>query len=217
MQMKLYFFPRACSRVTMNALEEAGLTYDLEVVNILAGEQKSPEYLEIHPSGKVPALQVGDQILTENASIVSYLHESNPDAGLLPAVSSPLAQAQQRSDLIWCSGTVHPYLRQVRMPVRFTDGDTSGIEAKGHEYLSGVAKQVNARLSEGRWWYGASWSIVDVYLTWIFSSAQSAGFAMDDYPAVIDLMGRASDRPAFQRVLEKEIAGAQAAGLVLPG
>ena len=216
MQLKLYYFPRACSRVTMNALEEAGLTYELEVINILAGQQKSPEYLQIHPSGKVPALRVDDEILTENASIVSYLNESNPEAGLLPSVSSPLAQAQQRSDLIWCSGTVHPYLRQVRMPVRFTDGDTSGIEAKGHEYLSGVAQQVNARVSGGGWWYGESWSIVDVYLTWIFGSAQSVGFAMEGYPAVIDLMARVTDRPAFQRVLEKETAGAEAAGLVFP-
>ncbi|MEM9624335.1 MAG: glutathione S-transferase family protein [Pseudomonadota bacterium] len=216
MRLKLYYFPRACSRVTMNALEEGGLAYESEVINIMAGHQKSPEYLAVHPSGKVPALCVDDEVLTENASILSYLNDLCPEAGLLPSVTTPLERAQQKSDLIWCAGTVHPFVRQVRMPIRFTDGDPSGVQAKGHEYLSGVAQLVNARLADGSWWYGEAWSIVDVYLTWLFGTARSGGFALDDYPALLDLMQRVAERPAFQRVLEHEEVGAQAAGIQFP-
>ena len=69
---------------------------------------------------------VSSRVITENASILVFLNGLVPEAGLLPAVESPVAQALQRSDLIWCAGTVHPFVRQVRMPVRYTDGDTSG-------------------------------------------------------------------------------------------
>ena len=134
--MKLFHFPRACSRVTMTALEEAGFEYEDQVVNIMKGEQKNPEYLAVHRSGKVPALQVETQVITENASIIYYLHNQKPDAGILPPAGSDVERAQQVSDLAWCSGTVHPTMRQIRMPIRFTDGDPSGIQQKGHELLA---------------------------------------------------------------------------------
>ena len=120
MKLKLYHCPFACSGVTMNALEEAGLEYDDQLVNIGTGEQKRPEYLAVHPDGKVPALAVDDEVLTENPSILMFLHGIAPDARLLPNVGSPLARARQASDLVWCSATVHPMVRQIRMPVRLT-------------------------------------------------------------------------------------------------
>ena len=217
MALKLYHFPRACSRVTMTALETAGLDYDDQLVNIMAGEQKSAEYLRIHPSGKVPALQIDDQILTENASIVSYLSSAYPDAQLLPPTDDPLQQAQQRSDLIWCSGTVHPAVRQIRMPIRFTDGDPSGVQEKGREYVHGIAAQVNERVANGAWWYGERWSIVDVYLTWLFTTAVTAGFDLTEYPNVADLLRRVEALPSYQRALAREKAAVEKAGLQLPG
>ena len=72
----------------MNALEEAGFDYEDQVINIMNGEQKSPKYLAVHRSGKVPALQMDDQVITENASIIYFLHNQKPEAGILPFVQS---------------------------------------------------------------------------------------------------------------------------------
>ena len=155
MKLKLYHCPFACSGVTMNALEETRLEYDDQLVNIGTGEQKRPEYLAVHPDGKVPALAVDDEVLTENPSILMFLHGIAPDAKLLPDVGIPMERAQQASDLVWCSATVHPMVRQIRMPVRFTDGDPSGVQAKGHEYLHNVCARVDERLDGNDWWYGA--------------------------------------------------------------
>ncbi|MEM7016090.1 MAG: glutathione S-transferase family protein, partial [Pseudomonadota bacterium] len=186
----LYHFPRACSQVTMNALEEAGLEYDDIVINILKGEQKSPDYLKIHRSGKVPALVFDGKVMTENASILIFLDSLKPEAHLLPKTDDPVAKANMYSDLIWCSGTIHPAVRQVRMPVRFTDGDPSGVQEKGREYVHGIIAQVNEQVADGNWWYGEQWSIVDVYLNWLFTTAASAGFPVEQYPNVQDHMQR---------------------------
>ena len=216
MDLKLYHCPGACSRVTMNALEEAGLSYDDQVVNIFKGEQKSPQYLAVHPGGKVPALASGDEVITENASILFYLHQLVPEANLLPATGSAIATAQQISDLVWCAGTVHPMVRQVRMPIRFTDGDPTGVQAKGNEYLTGVAAQVDARVTRGRWWYGDQWSIVDVYLFWLFTTAGSAGFPVTDFAALGQLIERVQARPSFERAAAREKAATKSAGIEFP-
>jgi glutathione S-transferase len=200
----------------MCALEETGLDYEDHAVNVFKGEQKSPEYLKIHPGGKVPALAVDGRVLIENASILMFLDGLAPDANLLPKTADPVEQARCRSDLVWCSATVHPIMRQVRMPVRFTDGDPSGVQEKGHEYLHEVLRQVDERVANGSWWYGENWSIVDVYLFWLTTTAASAGFPLDDYSNVRDLLQRVQERPSFQRMLVREEAARAAANIEVP-
>jgi GST-like protein len=57
------------------ALEEMGLDYEIEWVNIGAGEQHAPEFLEISPNGKIPAIVDHEtQIrLMESGAILQYL------------------------------------------------------------------------------------------------------------------------------------------------
>jgi GST-like protein len=44
-----------CFRVSI-ALEEAGIAYEVHVVDLGEGEQRSPEYIRLNPAGKVPTL-----------------------------------------------------------------------------------------------------------------------------------------------------------------
>lgn len=188
----------------MNALEECGADYDDHMINIMKGEQKTAAYRFINPRGKVPALIADGALLTENASILVYLDEQFPDGGLLPKTATPTQRAQYVSDLVWCSATVHPMVRQVRMPVRFTDADPSGVEQKGREYLDGILPEIEQRVVSDRWWYGTDWSIVDTYLNWCYTTAASADYSLSPYPAVQAHSERVQSRPAYQRVLERE-------------
>lgn len=202
-RLKLYYFPRACSLVTLNALIEAKLDYELNVVNILKGEQKSPEYLEVHKDGKVPALQIGGRSLTENAAILMYLNSLAPEGCLLPKTDDGFERAQHASDLVWCSSTFHPAIRQVRMPIRFTTGDPSGVRAKGVEFATNMFANVEKRLSSGRWWYGESWSIVDVYVNWCVMTAVSAEPSLlEPCPSIRSHIHRVHARPSFQSAMQ---------------
>ena len=42
-KLAIYMYPTACSRVTMTALEEIGLDYEVRPVNLLANEQKGDD------------------------------------------------------------------------------------------------------------------------------------------------------------------------------
>lgn len=214
--LKLYHMPRACSFVTMNAMEEAGIDYDLVAINLQKGEQKSPEYLKINPSGKVPSMMVGGEVLTQNAAILIYLDSIAPEAKLLPSTTSPYVRAKGYSELIWCSSRFHPTVRMVRMPVHFTMGDQGDVRAKGVIETEAILTANNARLDGKAWWLGDQWSIVDVYVWWCTMIAASAGLSLESYPNVAAHLGRVGERDSFKRAFVRQEALQKEAGIVFP-
>src|SRR5690349_1013839 len=84
MATKLYYAPGACSLASHIALEEIGIPYQTQPLNLAEGDQRKPEYLKINPRGRVPALVVDDEILTENVGIMTYLAGGHPKAGIWP-------------------------------------------------------------------------------------------------------------------------------------
>ena len=95
--LTLYFNPGSCSLASHAALEEAGFVYDLERVDLGKDVQNTPAYREKNPWGKVPALQIGDTVLTENIAILSYIAEQVPDRELLPLSGIERARASSGS------------------------------------------------------------------------------------------------------------------------
>ncbi len=89
MPVVLYHHPfsRAANVVWM--LEEAGVPYELRRVDILKGEQKSPEMVTLNPMGKLPVIQDGDQVVTESAAIALYLADKYAYGRLAPRVDDP--------------------------------------------------------------------------------------------------------------------------------
>ena len=88
--MKLYYSPGACSLSPHIALREAGLTFDLERVDLKAKQTKSgDDYRKVNAKGSVPALMLDDgQVLTEGAAIVQYIADKKPEAKLAPPAGS---------------------------------------------------------------------------------------------------------------------------------
>jgi glutathione S-transferase len=207
--IRLYQFPGSCSRVTMNALEEIGLEYSEQVVNLLADEHKSATYLALNAKGKVPSLLISGKLMTESAAILAYLDRIHPQADLLPK-SQDLAEANQGLiDLVWCSSTIHPIVRQIRNPMRWTSGEPSGVKAHGIEAFTRECKRMSERVGHDGWWYGHAWSIVDVYLYWAYSTSAKGGFPLLDYPLLVAHAVRVRSRPSFQRALMREVASAR--------
>ena len=208
----LFQHPGACSQVTMAALEEIGLPFTDRLVDMTAGAQKEADYLRVNPKGKLPALIHDGQVMTQNAAILFFLDRRYPAAGLLPRHDDPIRDNQPLADLIWCADTIHPIVRQVRNPVRFTKGETDGIKADGMEKFARECAAMAARIGDG-WWYGDRWSIVDVYLHWAYSTAAGGGFSLDPYPTLLGHAERVRSRPSVARALSRERDAAARAGL----
>jgi glutathione S-transferase len=86
----LYHSPNSRSSGVLTLLEELDAPFELQVVNMTAGEQRQTPYLAINPMGKVPAIKHGHAIITEQVAIYIYLADLFAEAGLAPALDDPL-------------------------------------------------------------------------------------------------------------------------------
>lgn len=74
----------SASRRVRLCLAEKGLAYESRLVDMVKGEQHSPEYLAMNPNGVVPTLLHDGRVLYESAFIAEYLEECFPQPPLLP-------------------------------------------------------------------------------------------------------------------------------------
>lgn len=203
----LYLWPGTCARATAIALEECGQNFEMELVRLPKGEHKSESYKAINPKSKVPALKINGEILTENAAMLTYLHERFPDAGLLPTVSSLEAKANQSADLIFCAATLHPIVTRLCMPQLLGDeAAKSTLTARAHADMTNYLSMIQSRLSNQQWWYGDQWSIVDGYLYWIFTRIMRGGYDLAPFVRLQKFNQDSEKRPAVQNILVREQA-----------
>jgi glutathione S-transferase len=91
--MKLYEFAQTRSIRVRWTLQELGVDFEAETVNLANREHRRPEFLAINPAGKLPVLVDGALVLTESVAIVLYLAEKYPERGLLPTDIAQRAEA----------------------------------------------------------------------------------------------------------------------------
>lgn len=79
--IRLYHFPLSghAHRVQL-FLSLLGLPVEIQPVNLLKGEHKSPEFLAMNPFGQVPVIQDGDVTLADSNAILTYLALRYDDA-----------------------------------------------------------------------------------------------------------------------------------------
>ena len=203
--IKLYMAPGTCARVPCIALEEANVDFETVVVRFMKGEHKSPDYKKINPKGKVPALVVDGEALTENVAILSYLNRKFPSAGLLPSPSNELDALRQLADLCFCSATLHPIVTRIRMPQFFAEESAvRSVYDKGCAAMNEYFGLINDRLADRPWWYGDNWSVVDAYLYWIYWRCAGADYDISPFGNYSAHAERIEQRPATQRALARE-------------
>lgn len=73
-----------CAIKVRLVLEEKGLDWDGELLDLRRGDQHRPEYLKLNPNGVVPTLVHDGGVLIESTLIIEYLDEAFPDPALMP-------------------------------------------------------------------------------------------------------------------------------------
>lgn len=209
-ELTLYHAYTACTRVTLAALEQVGEPYRDRMLDMQKGEHKAPAFLEINPQGKVPALLVDGEVLTENGAILLWLHARYPEAGLLPPAADDFARARHVSDLLWVASAWHPSVRAVKVPFMWTTGDHAPVRERGSQLVTALARTLEQRLADRPWWYGDGWSIVDTYLWWACINAEIGGFDLSAFPGLADWRARNEAHPALVRALARERAAFEA-------
>ena len=140
------------------ALEEMGLDYDVEWIDIGAGAQHAPDYLAIAPNGRIPAIVDHDTgiSLMESGAILQYLAEKTGRFGgrTLPE------RAEILQWLHWQMGGLGPMVGQVN----HFRGLAEKVPYSETRYMNEAVRllRVLDRQLEGRAYIAGEYSIADM-------------------------------------------------------
>jgi glutathione S-transferase len=146
------------------ALAEAGAPYDFKTISLEKNEQRSPEFLAINPSGKMPAVRLPEgQILTESLAILLTVADHFPNARLLPPQASPERGTAYRW-LAFMSAEIYPMVEISDYPERFAPkGEQSdALRQKARERIRDRLLIVERQVA-GPWFLPGGFSILDIY------------------------------------------------------
>ncbi|XP_077250082.1 glutathione S-transferase 2-like isoform X2 [Tasmannia lanceolata] len=84
-KLQLYSYYRSsCAQRVRIALNLKGLKYEYKAINLVKGEQFSPEFSKLNPLNFVPVLVDDDVVISDSLAIILYLEEKYPQHPLLP-------------------------------------------------------------------------------------------------------------------------------------
>ena len=89
--MKLFWAPQTRAQRAIWMLEEAGVDYDMERIELGSEDSRAtPGFVEASPMGKVPALVDGDVAMAESAAICLYVADRYAMGTLAPSLDDAL-------------------------------------------------------------------------------------------------------------------------------
>lgn len=192
-RITLYYSPQSRATGTRILLEELGAPYDLQILNLKAGEQRQPPYLAINPLGKVPAIRRGEALVTEQVAITIYLADLFPQAGLTPALTDPLRGPYLR----WISyygSSFEPALID-----RFMKREPAPITQSPYADYDTMLGALEAQLLKGPYLLGERMTAADILWGVAFSWTMMFGI-VPKKNVFVRYSERMTSRPAFQRI-----------------
>lgn len=197
--LKFYHAPWSRSSVVFWLLEELGVDYEMELVDI-RGEGGAPEaYRAIQPNKKVPAIEHDGTVVTERAAIAIYLGDAFPQAGLAPAVHDA-DRAAYLTTLVYHDAVFDPVIC----------ARAHGISYASNDYPFGLFEDMVAhlerRLSAQPWAAGERFTLADVMLAGGINYTMNMISVLPKKPVFEAYVARATDRPAYRHSSERDAA-----------
>jgi glutathione S-transferase len=204
---QLHYFPSNANAAPHMVLEEAGVTYDLVLVDRTINAQKSKEYLKINPNGRIPALVDRDLVLFEAAAIVLHLVDQHPEAGLAPKVGTP-ERARFYQWMTFLTNSLQEELMIWQYPDRLTGDDINaadivrrGAEKRAGAYLDVIEQHLE---ENGPLFLGDTLSAADFYLVMLARWARRMTKPPRARTHIAKLLDMVTALPSVRRAYQRE-------------
>jgi GST-like protein len=185
-------------------LEEVGLPYNIVSVDIAAGDQLQPEFLEISPNNKTPAIvdpegPDGEPIsVFESGAILIYLAEKT--GRFMPGPPSERYAVLQW--LMFQMGHVGPMLGQAHHFRRYAPETIPYAVERYTNEAARLYRVIDRRLAETPFIAGDEYTMVDMAIFPWLRSHENQGQNLDDYPNLKRWYDGVETRPAVRRALD---------------
>lgn len=180
--LKLYGGARSRASIVKWYLEEIGVPYEFVMLDMQAAEHLQPDFLQINPIGKVPAIVDGDFKLWESGAILLYLAQKY---GKMP--ESLEQQAQIVQWVMFANATLGPGIF---------------VEASRDRETPKLLKPLNEIFEKQPFLMGSEFGVADAAVGSILNYIpMMLKLDLSAYPAVLGYMKRISERLAFQKAI----------------
>jgi glutathione S-transferase len=198
--MKLYYAPGACSMAPHIALCEAGLSYDLEKVDLAAKTTEGgADYTGINPKGYVPALALDDgQVLTEVSAVVQYIADQAPGSGLAPQPGTT-----ERYKLLEWLGFIATEVHKGFGPLWKPD-TPDAYKPIVRDNLAKRFGYLDRQLVDRDHLMGSGFTVADAYCFTILNWTNSHSIDLTALPNVSAYVSRVAARPKVQQAMREE-------------
>ncbi|MDY7225925.1 glutathione S-transferase family protein [Hyalangium rubrum] len=198
--MKLYFAPGTRAMRPRWMLEELGVPYEVQQLDLMKGEHKQPAYMKIHPLGVVPALDDNGFVMIESAAIVMHLADKFPEKGFAPAPGTN-ERGEYYQWISYVMTEAEKPLVEILMHTRFLPEAQRSptVIATSSQRFKQVAVALEERMKGREYVVGSKFSAADVVVGGVLSLGAMLG-QLGDYPALQAYVQRLHQRPAAQKV-----------------
>lgn len=198
--MKLYYAPGACSLAPHIALQESGLPFELERVDLREHRTADGrDYYAINPKGYVPLLALDDgEHLTEVAVILQYIADRAPASRLAPAFGS-MQRYRLMEWLNFIATEVHKGLSPLWKPTTPDAYKATVLQGVGNRF-----DYIARTLGDRPFLTGDAFTIADAYLYTIVNWHRFLKFDLARWPALVQFQARVEARPNVRKALEVE-------------
>ncbi len=199
-----YFRSGTTYRVRL-ALNWKGLDYDYVPVNLVTGGQREAAYLARNPQGLVPALEAGDDILTQSPAILEWIEETWPERPLLP--SDPMLRARVRAFAAVVGCDIHPVQNlRILKAVGGEDGvQSDAAKAWGKRWIEAgydaLEKLAADAPGQNGFLFTDAPTMAEIYLIPQMLNARRFGVYLGAYPRLLAAEEACNALPEFQRAL----------------
>lgn len=170
-------------RFVANAL---GLKYDYIRVNLREKEQLKPEFLQLHPAGKVPVIDDDGFVLFESNAIIRYLADKYK-SNLYPKDLHERAVVDQWIEF----GSHHIGLamskivfNRVFAPMRKIAVDEQSLK-DGLSFLDRFLPVVDAQLGKNKFLTGKNLTLADINMLAAFDPAEAASIDLGNFKNIV--------------------------------
>lgn len=196
----LYTFTTPNGRKASIMLEEMGLDYTVHSIDITKGEQFSPEFVEINPNSKIPAIvdREADLTVFESGAILIYLAEKT---GKLLS-TEPKQRYQTLQWLMFQMGSVGPMFGQYSHFNKFADEKIPYAIARYRKETLRLYEVLNTQLDKTQYVSGEDYSIADIAIYPWIAAHQFMDLSLAEHSQLQRWYETIKQRPAVDRGMQ---------------
>ncbi len=185
-------------RYTAEALD---LDYEFNQINLAMGEGQKPEYLTIHPLGKVPAIDDNGFRLFESDAICRYL-AGKKVGDFYPADLKERALIDQWAD--YATSHIMNAVSKILFNKVFykfvgAEVDTRSLN-EGEQWFQKYMPVIEAELSKSSNLAGDKMTLADIHLLAALDPCETAEISLVDFPATSKWRNELIERKFYQAV-----------------